>query len=325
VGDKIKILIADDHPVVRLGVLSFLTTVEDLNVVGEASDGREAVDLAQVLRPDVILMDLKMPGMNGVEATREILAHQPGLRVIILTSSGFEELVFAAVRAGAVGYLAKTGSFEEVLHAIRRVHRGELVLDPEIIRGLLRNQGNTIIVPTSVASDTGWTTAHQEIMKPSLTKRQIQILRRLAEGLNSQQIAGRIGVSESTVRSHISHILTKLGLEGRSALLRALRQARSGGACPLPQDVVDCLGFKGQPPAQSATHEPESSATLTQREIEVTTWLARGLSNQHIGNRLHISEATVRTHVSRLLKKLGLSNRVEAALFALRQGWAELG
>jgi len=316
-GDKIEVMIADDHPVVREGIASFLKTVEDVIMAGEARDGREAVEMAQLLQPDVILMDLKMPRMNGVEATREILASQPGLQVIILTAGGFEDLVFAAIRAGAVGYLTKTANFEEVLHAIRQVYRGELALDPEITRRLLTSPLSNPPPPSSRALPDDRPATSEEMSRPPLTRRQVEILSCLGKGLNSQQIAGRIGVLDSTVRSHISHIFTNLGIDGRSDLLRALRQVRRGEPSLLPRGVVEQLKTQ----AKSTLPPPE---TLTQREIEVAIWLAKGLSNQQIGNRLYIAESTVRTHVSRLLKKLELTNRVEAALHALRQGWAAL-
>lgn len=329
-SEKIKVLIADDHPVVRAGISSFLKAAQDLSVVGEAVDGRRAVEMARFLRPDVILMDLKMPRLNGAEATAEILTTQPDIQVVILTGSGFEELAFTAIRAGAVGYLTKTASFEQVLQAIRQVHRGELALDPEITRHLLTSRSPEAlpldsrqrprILPLGDGPGVIGGKSHR-----TLTPRQVQIVRWLTKGCRSQEIATLLGVSESTIRSHLSHIFKNLGLESRLDLLRALRQVRRGEPSPLPREVVEQL----RSPATSAFRPAEKtlvtnqqslpSEPLTRRETEVLACLAKGLSNQQIADRLHIAEATVRTHVSRLLKKLGATNRVEAALYALHQ------
>ncbi len=319
-GETIEVLIADDHPVVRAGISLLLMGAEDITVLGEASDGREAVDMTRLLKPDVVLMDLMMPRMNGVEAIGELQASHPDVRVVILTGSGADAMVFTAIRAGAVGYLTKDAGSGAILRAIRQVHRGELALDPAITRKLLRSPPPETPLPGATPSPESPAAAAQAESRPKLTRRQIEILRWLAKDLSSQQIATRIAVSESTVRSHISHILASLGLASRTDLLRALRQAHRGEPSPLPRSVVEQL----ESPAASAPPLSPPSITLTQREIEVAAWLARGLGNQQIGERLCISEATVRTHVSHLLKKLGLANRVEAALYALRQGWAEL-
>lgn len=203
----IKVLIVDDHFVVRKGIHAVLAQTTDIAVVGEAVDGQEAVDKAFGLKPDVVLMDLLMPRMDGVEAIRRILDSQPrGVRVLVLTGFNVADDIFAAIRAGALGYLAKTSSEEDLLRAIRRVHRGEPWLPPRATRKLLRE-----LAPKDDAIG-------------SLTGREIEILRLVATGLSNQSIAERAGISEVTVRTHVSHVLAKLGLKNRvEATLFALR------------------------------------------------------------------------------------------------------
>jgi NarL family two-component system response regulator LiaR len=214
---QIKVLITDDQAIVRTGIRALLATESNINVVGEAENGAEAVSQAESLLPDVILMDLVMPEMDGIEAIRHIKAHQPAARILVLTSFATDDKVFPAIKAGALGYLLKDSSPEELVQAIRQVYLGEPSLHPTIARKVL-----------------------QELQTP-----------------------------------------------------------------PTPE----------QPP----TSEP-----LTEREVEVLQMIVRGLGNQRIGERLSISEATVRTHVSNILGKLHLASRTQAALYALQQGWASL-
>lgn len=212
--EPIRVLVVDDHFVVRKGVLALLVDASGIEVVGEASDGHEAVEAVRRLSPQVILMDLKLPRLDGVAATRAILAERPKVGIVALTGTDVEEEVLAAVHAGALGYLAKTAPREDFAEAIRRVARGELWLPPHLTARLL---------------------AH---LRPG--------------------------------------------------------------------------------------SRPESPEALTEREREIVVRIARGWSNRRIGQELHISEKTVRTHVSHILEKLGVSNRVEAALHAVRSGMASL-
>ncbi len=207
-GELIRVLIVDDHFVVRKGVCALLMDAEDIAVVGEAGDGREAVELAERLRPQVILMDLKLPELGGVEAIREILAAQPETAIVVLTASGPEAQVLAAVEAGALGYLAKTAEREELLAAIRRVAQGELCLPTRLTRQVLTHLHS----PSS------------GIVSEPLTEREEEVLRLLARGWSNQQIAGKLGIAEITVRTHVSHVLGKLGANNRvQAALYALR------------------------------------------------------------------------------------------------------
>jgi NarL family two-component system response regulator LiaR len=214
---QINVLITDDQAIVRKGIRALLGTETDIKVIGEAENGTEAVRQAESLQPDVILMDLVMPEMDGVEAIRSIKTHQPAARILVLTSFATDDKVFPAIKAGAQGYLLKDSSPEELVQAIHQVYQGETSLHPTIARKVL-----------------------QELQTPSK-------------------------------------------------------------------------------PEQPPTSDP-----LTEREVEVLQLIVRGLGNQSISERLSISEATVRTHVSNILGKLHLASRTQAALYALQQGWASL-
>lgn len=204
----VRVLVVDDHTVVRKGLCALLATEPGVEVVAEAADGREAVALAAALAPDVVLMDLEMPGVGGVEATRRIVAASPEIRVVVLTGFAAEALLLPAVRAGATGYLLKSCTPEALVHAVRLAAAGGSVLDPSVAGRLLREvAGGSRSSPSLDA----------------LTDRERDVLRELAHGLANRQIADRLGVSESTVRTHVGHVLAKLGLETRTqAALLAL-------------------------------------------------------------------------------------------------------
>jgi two-component system, NarL family, response regulator LiaR len=209
-GSNVRVLIVDDHAIVRKGIRALLSEVDGFEVVGEADNGQEAVQRAEETHPDVIVMDLLMPGMDGIEATRQITSHQPKTRILVLTSFAADNKVFPAIKAGAAGYLLKDSSPDELMRAIRQVHRGEPSLHPTIARKLL-----------------------QEIARPAelqpapetLTAREMEVLRLIAQGLSNQEIADQISVSEPTVRAHVSRILGKLHLASRTqAALYAVRE-----------------------------------------------------------------------------------------------------
>jgi NarL family two-component system response regulator LiaR len=206
----IRVLIADDHAIVRKGVRALLATERDIQVIGEARDGAEAVAQAKALHPDVILMDLVMPKLDGIEATRQIAAQQPEMRVLVLTSFAADDKVFPAIKAGALGYLLKDSGPEELVKAIRQVHRGEPSLEPAIARKMLTELSHPPKAP----------------MTPEpLTQRELDVLRLVAQGKNNREIADQLAISEMTVRTHMSNILSKLHLASRTqAALYALRE-----------------------------------------------------------------------------------------------------
>lgn len=206
----IRVLVADDHAIVRRGLCALLATEPDIEVVGEAQDGREAIAQARRHRPDVILMDLVMPGTDGLAAIRSIRAEQPEVRILVLTSFSGDDKVFPAVKAGALGYVLKDSGPEELVHAIQQVYRGESWLHPAIARKLLRE----FCEP-----------AEQAPSKSPLTKRETEVLQLVAVGQSNREISDRLTISEATVRTHVSNILTKLSLSSRTqATLYALRE-----------------------------------------------------------------------------------------------------
>jgi NarL family two-component system response regulator LiaR len=207
---RIGVLIADDHAIVRKGIRALLATESDIEVVGEAMDGREAIAQARELCPDVVLMDLVMPEVDGLEAIREITKHQPEVRILVLTSFAGVEKIFPAIEAGALGYLLKDSHPGELVRAIREVHSGNASLHPAVARKLLAR----VCQPAS----------RQQVADP-LTEREMTVLQLVAQGQSNRDIAGQLAISEATVRTHVSHILAKLEVSSRTqAALYALRR-----------------------------------------------------------------------------------------------------
>jgi DNA-binding NarL/FixJ family response regulator len=208
----IRILVADDHPVVRGGLVALLRTIEGLEVVGEASDGATAVREAQLTRPDVVLMDVRMPDLDGVEATRRIRAAVPATRVLMLTMYDDDATVYTAMQAGAQGYLLKEAEQDEIVRAVRAVVAGEAIFGPGVAQRIL-----------------GFLTAPQDgtaVPFPELTPRETAVLDLLAAGLNNTAIAGRLDVSPKTVANHVSAIFNKLQVADRA---QAIIRARDAG------------------------------------------------------------------------------------------------
>lgn len=202
---KIRILVADDHPMLREGLVAVLETQPDFEVVGEASDGEEAVRLAQRRRPDVILLDLEMPGTDGVEALERLRESGSGARAVVFTAYDTDERISGALRAGAGGYLLKGASRGEIFAAVRTVHAGGALFGPGVVRRLLGRENGP----------------------EPLTPREAEVLALLAEGLPNKLIAARLFVTERTVKFHVSSILDKLGAHNRTeAVAVATRQGR---------------------------------------------------------------------------------------------------
>lgn len=208
--EKIRIFIADDHAIVREGLRALLATEPDLELVGEANDGAQAVSKARTLKPDVILLDMVMPRMDGLEAIVEIKKNWSEAKIIMLTSFSDDEKVFSAIRSGALGYLLKESSPQDLLQAIHSVARGEGFLSPSIASKVMREINQPPKLPPT---------------KDPLTAREVEILQLVAQGLTNDEIAEKLVLSERTVRTHVSNILAKLQLANRTqAALYALKE-----------------------------------------------------------------------------------------------------
>lgn len=208
--NRIRVLVVDDHTLLRKGIRALLATEPDMEVAGEAANSLEAESLAYALNPDVILMDLVMPDLNGIETIRRILAARPKTRILVLTSFSSDDKVFAAIKAGAMGYHLKDSDPAELARAIRQVYHGEAALHPLIARKLLQEMARPSAQPPSAEP---------------LTERELDVLRLVAQGCSNREIADQLVLSEVTVRTHMSNILSKLHLASRTqAALWALRQ-----------------------------------------------------------------------------------------------------
>lgn len=205
---KIRILIADDHALVREGIRALLSLCDDLEVVGEAADGTEAISAARRLDPDVVLMDINMPGLGGLEATPEILRSNPRAKILVLTQYDDREYVTRFLKNGASGYVLKRAAGSELASAVRAVYRGGLVLDPSLAREAL--------LPTTPAPGVG---AGEERYQ-SLTDREKQVLKLVAEGNSNKEVAQLLGISVKTAMSHRERVMQKLGIHNRTELVK---------------------------------------------------------------------------------------------------------
>ena len=202
---SVRVVVADDHEVVRAGFAALLDTQPDFTVLGTASDGAEAVQISRELRPDVILMDVRMPGTDGIEATRQLTGGNGGPRVIILTTFDLDEYVYDALCAGASGFLLKDVTAERLFDAVRVVAAGEALLAPTVTRRLISEFAR--LRPAAPA---------RSAAVAGLTPRETEVLRLLAEGLSNPEIAGRLVITEETVKTHVSRVLHKLALRDRA-------------------------------------------------------------------------------------------------------------
>ncbi len=214
-GERIRVLIADDHPIVRKGLRTLICSEPGMELVGEAADGVEAVEKARDLPHDVILLDLVMPRQSGIEAIGQIRRDDSEARILVLTSFAEDEQVFPAIKAGALGYLLKDSSPEELLEAIRDVYKGKLSLHPTIALKVIRELNQPSSLPRT---------------ENPLTAREVDVLRSIAQGLSNAEIAAKLGISERTVTTHVTKILSKLYLANRTQA--ALYAIRAGVASP---------------------------------------------------------------------------------------------
>jgi two-component system, NarL family, response regulator LiaR len=206
----IKVVFVDDHEMVRIGVSSYLSAQPDIEVVGEAGNGKEGVELALSLRPDIILMDLVMKEMDGIEATRQIIENWPEAKIIIVTSFLDDEKVYPALEAGATSYMLKTSKASEIANAVRVTYSGQPVLEPEVTGKMMlkMRQKNTLL-------------PHEE-----LTEREMEVLKHIAEGKTNQEIADELFIALKTVKTHVSNILSKLQVQDRTqAVIYAFRHS----------------------------------------------------------------------------------------------------
>jgi len=217
-GKTLRVVVADDHPLFRDGLVAALATIDGVEVVGTAADGEQAITLTRELAPDVVLMDLAMPGVNGIEATRAIMQTHPGTAVLVLTMAGTDDSLVAALRAGARGYLLKEAGRQEISHALWSVAAGQAVFGTSVANRIL---GRLTEPPRGKP---GTSTAF-----PQLTGREIEILDLLARGLSNHAISARLYLSDKTVRNHVSNILAKTGAPDRHAAADMARQAGLGG------------------------------------------------------------------------------------------------
>jgi DNA-binding NarL/FixJ family response regulator len=211
-GDQpIRVVLADDHAVVRKGIREFIEQDGDIRVVAEAGDGVEAVALAAAHQPDIAVLDIQMPGMTGIEATRQIKADYPQIRVLALTAYDDDPYVFALLQAGASGYVLKTASSEELVEAVRVVYRGELALSPAVAQKVVQQA-------------TSGRPAHDEQLGEPLTRRELEVLRLAAKGQTNKAIGQTLGISDRTVQGHLANIYGKLHVGSRTeAVTQALR------------------------------------------------------------------------------------------------------
>lgn len=224
-GAPIRVLLADDHTLFREGVASLLERAADLALVGEAATGEAAVRLVDELLPDIVLMDLKMPGMGGIEATRAIVGRAPHVGVIALTMFEDDETVFAALKAGARGYVLKDAGRGMLLRAIRAVAGGEALLGPAIARRVLDH----VAGPGSAGHSTATAASVRLESVEGLTPRELEVVRLITQGLRNREIAERLSISEKTVGNHISNIFAKLQVRDRA---EAIVRARRAGLAP---------------------------------------------------------------------------------------------
>ena len=203
----IKVLVADDHELVRHGLAMLLDSADDVELIGQASDGAEAVTMVAEFRPHVVLMDLSMPGMDGVEATRRITSQYAGVSVVVLSSFSERRMVLEAIDAGAAGYLLKDGGMDDIVRAVRAAANGEAPLSPRAAQAIL--------------------SARPARQLPELSAREREVVELVVEGLKNKDVADRLGISEKTVKTHLTHVYQRLGVTTRSDMIAAFKASQA--------------------------------------------------------------------------------------------------
>lgn len=216
----LRVLVVDDHPAFRMGLAGMLSTVGDIELVGDASDGHEAIERIRELRPDVVLMDLHMPGLGGIEATKEVTSDAEAPAVVVLTMIEDDDALLAAMRAGASGYLLKGADKDDVVRAVQAAAAGEIIFGHGVANGIRQ----LLSSPRPAAPNRSF---------PELSEREVDVLDLIARGMRNADIAAELYVSEKTVRNHVSNIFSKLGVDRNEAIVRA-RDAGLGGRPPNP-------------------------------------------------------------------------------------------
>jgi DNA-binding NarL/FixJ family response regulator len=213
--ERIRLLIADDHELFRRGLRMVLEDEDDIEVIDEAGDGEQAVEMAREHAPDVVVMDVRMPGLTGIQAARRIKEEEPGTKILVLTISDEEDDLYEAIKAGANGYLLKEISIDEIAHAVRSVHSGQSLISPSMASKLL-DEFATMIKKEE---------QKEEVPAPRLTPREMEVLEHVAQGMNNREIAKALFISENTVKNHVRNILEKLHLHSRmEAVVYAVRE-----------------------------------------------------------------------------------------------------
>ena len=213
--ERIRLLIADDHELFRRGLRMVLEDEDDIEVIDEAGDGEQAVEMAREHAPDVVVMDVRMPGLTGIQAARRIKEEEPGTKILVLTISDEEDDLYEAIKAGANGYLLKEISIDEIAHAVRSVHSGQSLISPSMASKLL-DEFSAMIKKEE---------QKEEVPAPRLTPREMEVLEHVAQGMNNREIAKALFISENTVKNHVRNILEKLHLHSRmEAVVYAVRE-----------------------------------------------------------------------------------------------------
>ncbi|NMX04151.1 response regulator transcription factor [Mobiluncus mulieris] len=214
--EKIKVLLVDDQALIRMGFRMVLEACDDIEVVGEAADGKTALGMVRALQPNVVLMDVRMPNMNGIEATGEIVSENPEVKVLILTTFDLDEYAFGALRAGASGFLLKDAKPEELVAAIRAVAAGDATISPRITKKMLDMFAPQLPDENAGADAAGaGTTSSDAVALASLTERETEVLKLIAHGMTNQELADKLFISMTTVKTHVGNILNKIGARDR--------------------------------------------------------------------------------------------------------------